>query len=283
MDRVERDHVVEDRLDGFGYESLQEMGFDGQPKAGHFGHVTRVAGDCEGYFPGVDLSARCFDADDRSAVPQVVRHLAVLDDVNAKSVGSASIAPCHRVVPYRAGALLPEPSKDRKPCAVGIIQNRHLAPHFLPRQKLRIDAIQSHDVAAPRRTVHLRGGMAQVDLATRGVHDVEVQILAEALPKLQRLLVEPGVAVDHVVRSNDRRITASIAATDVVFLEHGDVADAVVLGEVIGGGKTVPAAAHDYDIVRGLGVGIPPRARPTLVPAKGIPEQAERRVAHRLF
>ena len=34
-------------------------------------------------------------------------------------------------------------------------------------------------------------------------HHVEVQLVAEVLPQLQRVLVELGIALDHVVRAHD--------------------------------------------------------------------------------
>ena len=41
----------------------------------------------------------------------------------------------------------------------------------------------------------------------------------------------------------------------IAFLDHGDIGDAVLLGEVIGGGEAVAAAADDHHVVGGLGSG----------------------------
>jgi hypothetical protein len=63
------------------------------------------------------------------------------------------------------------------------------------------------------------------------------------------VLEELGVAVNHIVGADERGIAADIAGADVVPLQHRHVGDAVVLGEIIGGGETVAAAADDDDIV----------------------------------
>ncbi len=58
-------------------------------------------------------------------------------------------------------------------------------------------------------------------------------------------LVERGALGRAVVRADDRRVAAGGARADVALLEHGDVADAVVLREVVRGREAVRAAADD--------------------------------------
>jgi len=52
------------------------------------------------------------------------------------------------------------------------------------------------------------------------------------------------------------------AAADPALLQHGDVADAVLLGEVVGRGEAVAAAADDDDVVFRPGFRAAPGERP---------------------
>ena len=53
-------------------------------------------------------------------------------------------------------------------------------------KKFGIDAVQAHRVAAAHRGVHVGGRMHEVQHAARAVHHVEVQLLRQPLPQLQR-------------------------------------------------------------------------------------------------
>ncbi len=50
----------------------------------------------------------------------------------------------------------------------------------------------------------------------------------------------------------------SVSYTQTALLQDGDVRDAVVRGEVVGGGQAVAARAHDDDVVRGARLGVAP-------------------------
>ena len=80
-------------------------------------------------------------------------------------------------------------------------------------------------------------------------HQVEVEIGGELLVELDALGVEGGAFGRAVVRPDDRRVAARRTRADIALLEHGDVGDAVVLGEVVRGREPVGAAADDDDVV----------------------------------
>ena len=56
-----------------------------------------------------------------------------------------------------------------------------------------------------------------------------------------------------------------VAAADPALLDHRDVGDAVLLGEVIGGREPVAAAADDDDVVAVLRAVVAPRPLPVLM------------------
>ena len=121
--------------------------------------------------------------------------------------------------------------------------------------------------------------MRQHELPALREHHVEVEDVREILPELHRVLVELGVAVEQVVRADDGGVAPHIAAADPTFLEHGDVADAVQLGEVESGRQTVPTTADDDDVVGLLRLRRAPGARPLPVPGERVAQDGPARVA----
>ena len=84
----------------------------------------------------------------------------------------------------------------------------------------------------------------------------------EALPQLQRMLEELGVAVEHVVGAHQGGVAADVARTDVVALQHCHVGDAVPCRQVVGGRETVTATADDDHVIGRARRGCTPGTRP---------------------
>ncbi len=110
-------------------------------------------------------------------------------------------------------------------------------------------------------------------------HRVVVEVLLQAFPQLERVLVEGDVAGHQVVRPDDRGIAADIAAADVPFLLHGHVARAVVLRQVIRRGEAVAATADDDEVVRSSWLRVAPGRSPAAVATQRFPQQTENRVS----
>src|SRR6185295_3585683 len=98
----------------------------------------------------------------------------------------------------------------------------------------------------------------------------------EALPQLERVLVDRGALVPEVVRADDRRVAGDVPARQPAALEHGDVGDAVLLREVVRGREAVPAAADDDDLVGVARLGRPPEEVGVLAAHRGLPPSAAR-------
>ena len=83
--------------------------------------------------------------------------------------------------------------------------------------------------------------------------------IMEALARPTAAQRSPGQPADRVIRAGWLRlpeyrtstnsVAADVAGADVALLEHRDVGDAVLAGEVVGGGEAVRAAADDHDVV----------------------------------
>ena len=146
-------------------------------------------------------------------------------------------------------------------------------------EQLGVDAVQPHRVAARARGVALRIRMVEVEHAALAHHGVVVDVLLQPFPELQRPFVEGDVAGLAIVGADDRGVAPDIARADIAALDHSDIGDAVLLGEVIGGRQPMPAAAHDDDIIFGLGLRLAPDRFPACVALEGLGEDREDRVA----
>ena len=100
------------------------------------------------------------------------------------------------------------------------------------------------------------GECAEVVDTALAEHDVVVQVLAETLPKFERLLVEQCCFGPEIVGANDRGVASGIAAADPAFLQHRDIREPMLFGQVVGGRQSMPAATDDDDIVFTCGSGI---------------------------
>jgi hypothetical protein len=82
-----------------------------------------------------------------------------------------------------------------------------------------------------------------------GIHDVEVELVAEILKKRNGFRVKGDPLDGQVIGAHDRGIAPGVAAAEPTLLQNRNVADAVILGEMIGGSEPVSAAADDDDVV----------------------------------
>ena len=76
--------------------------------------------------------------------------------------------------------------------------------------------------------------VGEVDDAALAEQQVVVELLGEALPQLERVLVDRGALVPQVVAADDRRVAGHVPAGQPAPLEDGHVRDPVVLREVVG-------------------------------------------------
>ena len=131
--------------------------------------------------------------------------------------------------------------------------------HLLGVEPFGIDAVQAVRLDAALEPARLVLVMGEVEDAAMAHHDVVVELAAERLPQVQRVVVDRRALVEEIVGADDGRVAARIAAADPALLDHGDIGDPVFLGEVVGGREPVPAAADDDGVVGGLRLGM--RAR----------------------
>jgi len=178
-----------------------------------------------------------------------------------------------------AAAPLHQPAMDGKPRIVEI-EKRHQRPHLFTPQEFRILARQPHGVAAPRKGIALPVGMIEIDHAPLRHHRVEIQLLLEPFPQLQRIRIERLVALEQIIGPHDGGVAPDIARAEIALLQHRHIGDAVVLGEIIGRRQAMPAAADNDHVIVALRLRLPPRWLPALVARKPLPKNRKCGIFH---
>src|SRR5262252_1941717 len=89
------------------------------------------------------------------------------------------------------------------------------------------------------------------------------------------MVVERGTFRKEIVGADDGGVAASVAAADPALLEHGDVGEPVLAGEVVGGAESVTAAADDECVVRRFGLGVTPLRLPATLARESPAQQRE--------
>ena len=204
--------------------------------------------------------------------------LAVLDDVDTGRRRGACVSPRHGIVPHGSTAGLQEPPEHRVASVIEI-RKRHPPGDLRAVERLRVHAEQPHLVRAAREEVALRLGVEEVERAALAHHSVEIELLLEPLPQPERELVEADVAGVEVIGADDGGVAADVAEPDGAPLQHRDIRDAVLGGEVEGGREPMSAATDDDDAVARSRGGFGPGSRPTALTAQALAQQPPEGIA----
>ncbi|VFT40749.1 Uncharacterised protein [Pseudomonas aeruginosa] len=268
MHGVGHDHAVDDRLQRLGDQRLQRVRLQRQAEAGEPGHVPGVAGGDHADTARADEAAVGLDADHRAVLLAEASDFGLLDQVHAEGIGGAGEAPGHRVMAGDAAATLDGRAHDRVAGVLAAVQVGNLLRHLLRVQQFAVDAVEAVGADPALAVAHVLEGVAEVVDPALGEHHVVVEVLGQALPQLHRVFVEQRGLVPQVVGAHDGGVARGVAAAQPTFLDYRHVADAVFLGQVVGGGQAVPAAADDDHVVDRLRRGRAPHALPVLVMAQ---------------
>src|SRR5215467_10715224 len=84
-----------------------------------------------------------------------------------------------------------------------------------------------------------------------------------------------GALVPQIVGANHGGVPPGIAAAQPSLLDHRDIGNAMLLGEVIGRRQAMPAAADDDDVIGRPRLGAAPGLGPVFVVAARVARQAE--------
>ena len=173
----------------------------------------------------------------------------------------------------RAPTTLQEPAHDRKPRPVRAVQTRLELRDLLTIKPLGIDPVTPHGIASTHHLITLCIGVRQIEDPARTEHHIEIQIGRQALPEFQRVLVQSGVGVQHVIGANDRRISPRIATAQPAFFKYRHIAYAVQTGQVVRCGQTVPTPSDNHHIVMPPGLRASPGLRPATMTRQCVDHQ----------
>ncbi len=279
MHRVGHDHAGKDRFHRLGNERLKRNGMQRQLNVGHGKDDRVVAGGRHGDLFGADKALGGLDTRHRAiGTTADTLHFAVLDDVNATIRRCTGITPGDGIVTGRAAAALQGGTVDRVAGRGRNIENRHELLRLLRRQPFVVDAVEPVGMDVALEGLLVMHIVRQHHHAARRIHDVVVEILAQAFPELQGVLVDIHALVIEIVRADDGRVTAGIAAAEPALLDHGDIGDAMLFGEVVGRAKTMAAAADDDHVVFLARLGRGPLRLPSLVATHRLAGHGENRI-----
>ena len=222
---------------------------------------------------------RRFHADRAAVLDRDPGHFAILHDIDAALGGRARIAPDHGIVARRAAARLHQAAMNGK-ARIVVVQIGQEGANALAVEKLAAGAVQPHGVAAPGKGVALSVGVINIDDAALADHRVVVEVPLQALPELHRPFVEAFIAGQQIIGADDGRVASGIAGADPVLFQHGDIGDAVHLGEIMRGGEAVAAAADNDHVVGRFRRRIAPGRPPVLVTRQRVPGERPTRIMH---
>ncbi len=249
-----------DRLEQLRDEGLERVALERQPDAGHRREDRGVARRDDRHPARGDGAARRPDAGHAPAGDVDAGHLGALDEVDAERIGRPRIAPRDVVVLGDAAARLVGRPEDRVARLGRDVEDRADARHVLDRQPFGVDAAQAVGVDPSHALADVGQVVGEVHPAALVEQEVVVELLAERLPHLERLLVDRRALVEQVVGPDDRRIAGDVPAGQPAALDHRDVRDAVLAREVVGGREAVTPAADDHDVVGRARLRVPPQA-----------------------
>ena len=253
MQRAGDDDLVEERLQRHRDAGLQRDGADRQAEA-------RQRRD-RGCWSRRPPAAPC-----RSAIwPRLVSTPVtrpVLDDeagdlglgvnLHAPLGGVAGIAPGDGVMAGDGARRMIERAEDRIAHILGHVERRAEPVDLVGIDQLGIDAQMLVHLGAPAAGAHGRIGMGEGEMAAHGIEDVVVEFLAQPLIEPDGFVVEAHALRRQIVRADDGGVARGVAAGEIALVQHRDIGDAPVLGQVIGGGEPMAAGADDDDVVGGL-------------------------------
>src|SRR3954447_1359796 len=254
VQRAGHDDLVQQRLHRLGHARLQDVRGQRQRHADQVADQRAPAGDAGDHGVAADGAAVGLDPRDLAVLDVDAGDVGVLVDLDAHLVGFLAVAPDHRVVADDTAGRVVKGGQDREGGMVADVQLRAQVLDLVGVHDPRVDAHQPVHLGPLHHRVHRAVGVGQRQVPVLGEQHVEVEVLRERLVQLHARLVEAGAFGRQIVGADDGGVSARGARAQVAAVEHGDLLDAVTLGQVVGRGQAVCAGADDDDVVARLEV-----------------------------
>ncbi len=271
MHAVGHDNTGEDRLNRLGHQRLQRIAFKRHANTGRIHHDRGMTGSRNSNLFRSDKALGSLNTGD-TAVRATANggYRAVLNDIDTTCRRPTGITPCHRIMACSTRATLKRRANDGIARSGRNIERRAEFLGFLGRQPDVIDTVKAVGMHMALEALNVMDIVREHQNAALRIHDVVVQLLAQAIPQIKRVVIKLGTFVIEVVRPNNRRVTAGVPTAKPALVDHGNIGDAVFLGQIISRTKTMTTRADDDDIVFGLRLTVGPLRLPVFLAAKGI-------------
>src|SRR3984957_19078524 len=178
--------------------------------------------------------------------------------VDAARRRCARITPGDRVVPRRAAAPLQRCPHDWIADVARDVEDRTEGLGLFGREPFVVNPAQAIGVHVAFSHLHVMGVVRQHHHPAWRIHDVLIELPRQALPQLQRVFIERCRFLPEVIGADDRGVAPGIAAAEPALLQHRDIVEAVLLGEIIGGREPMPAGTDDDRIIGRLRLRVAP-------------------------
>ena len=237
------DDRLEEHLHRLGDGRLQRVGDDRQADARHVGYQARPAGGAVDHHRSGDVATVGRHTRHPAGLDRDPEHLGLLVDLDAESIGCPGVAPVHRVMADDPARRMVEGAEDRVARVGRGVHEGHELFDLVRPDDLGVDALELVDLGPPAHRPKRAVVVGEGEVAPLGEHDVEVEVGGERLVEPDRAVVEADAFGGQVVGTDDGGVAARAAAADVALVEHGHLANAVIGGEIVGGGETVDSGA----------------------------------------
>jgi hypothetical protein len=232
-----------------GNQSLKGMALQRGADAQHVGERRGVPGRAQRDLACADVALSGAHAGDPVPVGDEPGDLAILDDVDPGLIGATGESPCDVVVLGDARPWLIGRAKNRIANVVGDVDDRAELLDFVRIDPLGVDAVELVGLDAPHALTDVLQAVGEVEHTALLEQDRVVEVVLEAFPQLERMLVDARALVPQVVGPDQGGVAGHVAAGEPTAFQHRDVGDAMVPGQVVRRGQPVPPATDDEDVV----------------------------------
>src|SRR3546814_4901191 len=103
-----------------------------------------------------------------------------------------------------------------------------------------------------------------------------MQLIGQLLVELDRKFVKGSRFREEIIRADDRRVAAGVAAADPAALDERDVGETMVLRKIISGREAMPAATDNDRVIIRLGRRVAPRRLPAALTVQSLTQKRQR-------
>ena len=183
MPHAKADHMIDARLQPLSHKSLQYVALYRQAQSGHRCNLTGTSSHHNRNLICPDHSTACLHPSHLAIFRINPCDFTVLHQINPAFIGPARIAPSHSVVTRSACPALQQAAINWEPGVVKI-KIWHQFTQRIAVQQFRIITAINHRIPTPHFCITLGIRVKQHNLSPRGMHNVIVQFLRQALPQL---------------------------------------------------------------------------------------------------